>query len=69
MQDEVTEGGLRFKVESKYGNKRGPKAEGSRHCGAGGQRDLRSSRRHKQTRGELALWSKARVGSPKIRLR
>ena len=34
-----------------------------------GEGDQRSSRKHEQTRGELALWSEARVSSPKIRLR
>ena len=49
-------------------------SEGSRAnavdtVGGGRPRDQRSSRKHGQTRGELALWSEARVGSPKIRLR
>ena len=35
----------------------------------GGGRDKRSSGRHEQTRGELALWSEIRAGSPKIRVR
>ena len=34
-----------------------------------GEGDQRPSRKHEQTRGELALWSEARVGSPKIRVR
>ena len=47
----------------------GPRANAVDTVWGGGHRDQRSIRKHEQTRGELALWSEARAGSPKIRLR
>ena len=53
MQDEVMEGGLRFKVGSKNGHKLGPKAECSRHCGGGGPEIKQKARADKGRAGSV----------------